>query len=199
MLEKYLILFSKYGYFLIFILMAIESSFIPFPSEVVLPPAGYLASKGKLDLLLSVFSGVMGSLAGAYVNYFLALKLGRNLVYQFVEKKGKWFLLKKEHLEKVEKFWDKYGHISTFSGRLIPGIRQLISIPAGFARMPLLPFTIYTALGAFIWCLFLALCGYFFGQNEALLKEILKKGYTALAFLGLFVFLLYYFYKNRKI
>jgi membrane protein DedA with SNARE-associated domain len=157
------------GYLGIFIMMFLESSFFPFPSEVVMIPAGYLAYKGEMNLALAVICGIAGSLAGALFNYYLALKFGR----AFLARYGKYVLIKEQTLEKMEDFFAKHGHISTFSGRLIPAVRQYISLPAGLARMDLLRFSIYTSLGAGIWVAILALLGYYIGHNEALLKEYL--------------------------
>jgi membrane protein DedA with SNARE-associated domain len=157
------------GYLGIFIMMFLESSFFPFPSEVVMIPAGYLAYKGEMNLAVAVICGIAGSLAGALFNYYLALKFGR----AFLARYGKYVLIKEQTLEKMEDFFAKHGHISTFSGRLIPAVRQYISLPAGLARMDLLRFSIYTSLGAGIWVAILALLGYYIGHNEALLKEYL--------------------------
>lgn len=157
------------GYLGIFFMMFLESSFFPFPSEVVMIPAGYLAYKGEMNLAVAVICGIAGSLAGALFNYYLALKFGR----AFLARYGKYVLIKEQTLEKMEDFFAKHGHISTFSGRLIPAVRQYISLPAGLARMDLLRFSIYTSLGAGIWVAILALLGYYIGHNEALLKEYL--------------------------
>lgn len=157
------------GYAGIFVMMFLESSFFPFPSEVVMIPAGYLASKGEMNLFGAILSGIAGSLAGAVFNYYLALKLGR----EFILKYGKYVLFKEESLQKMEDFFAAHGHISTFSGRLIPAVRQYISLPAGLARMNLLAFSTYTALGAGIWVIILAILGYLIGGNQAMLEEYL--------------------------
>ncbi|MBI4235719.1 DedA family protein [Candidatus Peregrinibacteria bacterium] len=159
------------NYWGITLLMAIESSFIPFPSEVVIPPAAYLAYQGELNVFLVVFFGILGSLLGAFVNYFLALRLGKPLVYALVEKKwARIFLLNKSKVERAEKYFLEYGNLSTFLGRLVPAVRQLISLPAGFVKMNFGYFTLFTALGAGIWISILAALGYFFGANQELLK-----------------------------
>ena len=158
------------GYIGIFIMMFLESSFFPFPSEVVMVPAGYLAYKGEMNIYFAIFSGIAGSLTGALLNYFLAVKLGRT----FLIKYGKYFFIKEETISKMEELFKSHGHISTFSGRLIPGVRQYISFPAGLARMNLLTFSIYTTLGAAIWVIIITLLGYYLGDNEALIKEYLK-------------------------
>lgn len=158
------------GYGGIFIMMFLESSFFPFPSEVVMVPAGYLAAKGEMNIYLAVIAGIAGSLAGAVFNYFLAMKYGR----RFLARYGKYVLVKEETLEKMEDFFAKHGHISTFSGRLIPAVRQYISLPAGLAKMDLWKFSIYTSLGAGIWVIILTLLGYFIGQNQELISEYLR-------------------------
>lgn len=181
------------GYPGIFLLMAVESSFVPFPSEVVLVPAGYLVAKSQMNLGLVMAMALLGSLSGALVNYYLALVLGLPLLRRF----GRYFFISEASLDKLERFFEAHGHISTFSGRLIPGIRQLISIPAGLARMPLSPFLAYTALGAGLWSLILVLLGYFIGENESLLHAYLKE--ITVSVLGLVGLLLAgYFYRLRK-
>jgi len=160
-----------WGYLGIFIMMAIESSFIPFPSEIVLIPAGYLANQGEMSLWMIILSALAGSMLGALINYYLALTLGR----KFLEKYGKYFFVKESTLIKMDSYFEKHGAISTFSGRLIPGVRQLISIPAGLAKMNLMKFSAYTALGAGIWALVLTLLGYFIGENQELINTYLKQ------------------------
>ncbi len=182
------------GYIGIFIMMFLESSFFPFPSEVVMVPAGYLASKGDMNLILAILTGVVGSITGALFNYFLAIKFGR----VFLLKYGKYFFLKEETLNKLEKFFNNHGEISTFSGRLIPGIRQYISFPAGLAKMNLLKFNIYTALGSSIWVIILALIGYFIGENESLVKEYLKSATIIIVIIILFIIGVYIFIQKRK-
>ena len=150
-------------YFLVFLFMVIESSFIPFPSELVVPPAAYLAFQddSSINVYLIVVFATIGALIGAYVNYYLAIWLGRPIVHKFADSRlGHICLLDSSKVEKAEKYFDKHGVISTFIGRLIPGIRQLISIPAGLARMNILKFSIFTSLGAFIWNAALATLGY---------------------------------------
>ena len=183
-----------WGYIGIFIMMAIESSFIPFPSEIVLIPAGYLASQGGMDIYMIMIAALSGSLVGAFTNYFLALTLGR----KFLLKYGHYFFIKEGTLLKMENFFDNHGHISTFTGRLIPGVRQLISIPAGLARMNILEFSIFTTLGAGIWALILTLLGYYLGENQELIREYLRE-ITILVLAFLFIIGLVYFkYQKNK-
>jgi len=158
------------GYPGIIIMMFLESSFIPFPSEVVMIPAGYLAYKGEMNLLLAILSGILGSLLGALFNYYLAIKLGRPFLLHY----GKYVMFNEASLQKMEDFFARHGHISTFTGRLIPVVRQYISLPAGLARMNLAVFSFYTSLGAGIWVTILALLGYFIGGNELLIREYLR-------------------------
>lgn len=153
------------NYFWVAVLMAIESSFIPFPSEVVVPPAAYLAANGKMNVVLVVLAATLGSNVGALVNYYLARYLGRPLVYRFAESKwGRMCLLSREKVEQAEAYFQKNGATSTLVGRLIPGIRQLISIPAGLSGMKLMPFLIYTTIGAGAWNIILAAIGYYLGH-----------------------------------
>ena len=187
-------LIFDWGYLGIFIMMAIESSFIPFPSEIVLVPAGYLASKDEMSITYIMMSAVSGSLVGAFVNYYLAFTLGRKFLLRY----GKYFFISPEALDKMERYFKKHGHISTFSGRLVPGIRQLISIPAGLAKMNLLEFTLFTTLGAGIWALILTLLGYYIGENEALIKEYLKQITIAVVALLLVIGVIYFRYQKRK-
>lgn len=157
-----------WGFALIVFFMTVESSFIPFPSEVVMIPAGFLAARGELsfgspmfDAALAVIAGTVGSLLGAYVNYFLAARLGQ----PFLEKHGKYFLLPPDKLARAEELFRQYGAGATFVCRLLPAIRQLISIPAGLARMPLASFTLWTGLGAGIWVAVLTAIGFYIGAH----------------------------------
>ena len=143
------------GYAGISALMFLESSFFPFPSEVVMPPAGYLAWKGEMSLLGVLVSGIAGSILGALFNYWFAVKFGR----PFILKYGKYFFISEESVAKADAFFVKHGHVSTLVGRLLPVIRQYISLPAGIARMPLGTFTLFTTLGAGVWVAVLTFVG----------------------------------------
>ena len=186
------------GYLGIFILMLIESSFIPFPSEVVIPPAGVLIARGEMSFLLVLFLAILGSLAGALINYFIALALGRTLVDKLVRKYGKFLLISEEKLRKTEKFFKEHGSITTFVGRLIPAVRQLISLPAGFARMNIAKFCIYTSLGAGIWSLVLILIGYWYGNNADKINLVFNKLSLFLILLAAIIIIIYIIIKIRK-
>lgn len=176
------------GYIGIFVMMFLESTFFPFPSEVVMIPAGYLVHKGEMNMAMVLFCGISGSLAGALFNYFLAIYVGRAILIKY----GRYFFIKESTIIKAENFFAKHGHISTFSGRLIPAVRQLISFPAGLARMNLMSFSIYTTLGAAIWVVILTLLGYYIGDNEALVKEYLSTIiYTLLGLIAVGGFIYY--------
>ena len=180
-LDSLAALAPTWGLLFIFVFMAIESSFVPFPSEVVMIPAGFLAARGELGLgsplvavLVALAVGVLGSRAGAYVTYYLALWVGK----PFLEKYGKWFFLKPAALERACEVFNKYGAATTFVCRMVPAIRQLISIPAGIARMPLGSFTLFTALGAGVWTAILAFVGYGLGRTagDITYLELCTKG-----------------------
>lgn len=167
------------GYWLVFLFMVIESSFLPFPSEVVVPPAAYLAvTKGDMNVFLIVLVATAGAVVGALINYFLSVWLGRPIVYAFANSRlGHACLIDQAKVEKAEKYFDKHGAISTFIGRLIPAVRQLISIPAGLARMNIGAFVIFTALVAMVWNCILAALGYWLGKTVplAMLYESVEK------------------------
>ncbi|MFH1444028.1 MAG: DedA family protein [Candidatus Peregrinibacteria bacterium] len=155
------------GYPGIALLMAVESSFIPFPSEVVMIPAGYLAKQGQMNLGLAILSGMVGSVFGALINYAIAATLGRRALLKY----GHLFLISPEKFERAECFLREYGEIGTFVGRIIPVVRQYISFPAGLAKMPLWRFSLWTGLGAGFWVTVLALIGYAVGDNEELVRQ----------------------------
>jgi membrane protein DedA with SNARE-associated domain len=186
-------LIFDWGYLGIFVLMTIESSFIPFPSEIVLVPAGYLASEGNMNILMIMMSALSGSMIGAFINYYLALTLGRKILLKY----GKYFFIKETTIDKMDNYFTKHGHISTFIGRLVPGIRQLISIPAGLSRMNLAVFSLFTALGAGLWALILVMTGYFIGENQELISVYLKQ-ITIIILLALVLLASWYTYVQRR-
>lgn len=169
------------GYPGIGVLMFIESSFVPFPSEVVLPPAGYLAAHGQMNGYGAFLAGLLGSLGGALFNYSVAVYVGE----PFLRRYGKYFFVKERALDRAEQFFNAHGEISTFVGRLVPVVRQLISVPAGIARMNLRRFALFTALGAGIWCAILVYIGYLHGTHEDALKEAVIAASATKAFLYL--------------
>lgn len=158
---------QHYGYPGIFAMMFLESTFFPIPSELVMIPAGYLAHEGQMNIWILLLLGVLGSIGGAMFNYYFAMFLGRN----FIIKYHKYLLINEKSLIKLETFFAKHGHISTFTGRLIPVARHLISIPAGLARMNMGKFVFYTATGSAIWVAVLIGVGYFIGKNQALAMQ----------------------------
>lgn len=170
---------SALGYPGIVALMFIESSFLPLPSELVMPPAGYLAAQGRMDPVLAVLAGTVGSIGGALFNYWFAVTVGE----PFLRRYGKYVLVRAHHLDRTEAFFARHGEISTFVGRLLPVVRHLISIPAGMARMNLKRFVAFTALGASIWCAVLVYIGWFLGRHEAVLREGVVKAYSTQAVL----------------
>jgi membrane protein DedA with SNARE-associated domain len=182
------------GYAGIFFLMALESSFFPFPSEVVMIPAGFLAFQGKMNVYAAVAAGTAGSLAGALFNYYLARRIGRPFLLRF----GRYVFVGEAALAKIENYFARHGEISTFNGRLIPGVRQYISLPAGLARMQVGRFCLYTALGAGLWVITLTALGYLLGSQEELLRQNLHR--LTLAALGLVAVssLVYYLRYSRR-
>jgi len=191
------LLIKELGYFGIIVGMAIESSFFPFPSEVILIPAGVLVSSGEMNFLAVLVAAILGSLIGALINYYLAFFLGRPLVHIIVEKYGKYFLIKKDGIKRSEKFFDKHGEITTFTGRLIPVIRQLISLPAGYGKMNLGKFMLYTSLGAGIWSAILIYLGIVFGSNYELIKSNLIL-ITGVVMIFVLIIVLIYLLKKKR-
>ncbi len=181
------------GYWGIFLLMFLESTFFPFPSEIIMIPAGYLAYKGEMNVYIVVLVGILGSVAGALFNYYLAMHFGR----KFILKYGKYFFIKEETLDKLEAFFIKHGELSTFNGRLIPGIRQLISLPAGLARMNIAKFSLYSGLGAGVWVVVLVALGYLLGSNEELISEYLKSA-TLIALISVVFITLFYIVRHKR-
>ena len=193
------------NYWTITLLMAIESSFIPFPSEVVVPPAAYkAAATGELNVWLVIFFATVGAIIGALVNYYLALWLGKPIVYKFANSRiGHMCLLDQAKVETAEKFFRKHGAIATFTGRLVPAVRQLISIPAGLAKIKLSTFLLYTTLGAGIWNAILAAIGYYLHSvvpEDQLMEKVTEYSHElGYVFIAIGVFIVgYLIYKGRK-
>jgi len=182
------------GYVGILLLMAMESSLFPIPSELVVPPAGYLASQGQMHIGLVIFFSTLGSLIGALFNYAIAYYLGRPWILRY----GKYFLIPPEKFARVEAFFLKHGEISTFTGRLIIVVRHLISLPAGLSRMDLVRFSFFTVVGSFIWVTILAYIGYIVGNNMELVKLYYKQTVVALVIVMAFVLAVYVYWQKRK-
>lgn len=185
---------GKLGYLGIIGMMFLESSFFPFPSEVVIPPGGYLASQGKMTMFLVIFCGILGSLLGAWFNYWLAVRLGRPMILKY----GRYVGLTEEKFSKVEHYFTEHGEIGTFVGRLIPGIRQYISFPAGLARMNMMRFSFFTGLGAGIWVVILAYIGYFVGNNPEVVKQYSHQSSIYLAIFLVVLVAVYIWNHKRK-
>ena len=180
---------NKIGYLGIFIGMFIESTIVPVPSELVMIPAGLAAANGDMSLFLVIFYGVTGNVCGAVFSYYLALYLGRAVLF----KVGRYFLMKPENVIKIEGFFANHGEISVFIGRLIPGFRHFISLPAGVAKMNIVKFISYTLLGSSIWTSILAILGYFVGKNQDLIHQylpIIIAGCLIFAFLCITIYIL---------
>lgn len=197
------------NYWSITALMTVESSFVPFPSEVVIPPAAYVAENPAsalavtgnypVDVLLIVLFGTLGAVLGAVINYALSVWLGRPLVYKFADSRvGHALLLSGEKIQKAETYFNDHGRISTFIGRLIPGIRQLISIPAGLSRMHFGQFLLYTAMGAFMWNTVLALLGYIANGQKDMIERYSHELGVAIVIILVAAIVLYAFFHRRK-
>lgn len=188
-------LVGEIGYAGIFFLMLLESSFFPFPSEVVMIPAGFIAFQGEMNAYAAIAAGTAGSLVGALLNYFLAVYLGRPILLRI----GRYFFFGEPALQKIELYFARHGEISTFNGRLIPGVRQYISLPAGLARMDLGKFCFYTALGAGIWVAILTSLGYLMGSQEELLRQNLRLiTIAALVFVALSSLIYVLYWRKRS-
>lgn len=193
------------NYWTITLLMAIESSFIPFPSEVVVPPAAYKAAGGSdMNVFLVVFFATLGANIGALFNYYLAYFVGRPIVYKFANSRfGHMCLIDEDKVKNAERYFEKHGALSTSIGRLIPAVRQLISIPAGLSKMKLSTFLLYTTLGAGIWNTILAAIGYYLQSvvpEDQLLETVSKYSHElGYVFIGIGIFIVgYLIYKGRK-
>lgn len=198
-ISSILAIFGKMGLTGVFFLMTIESTFLPLPSELIIPPVAYLASQGKMSLVLIIIAGTFGSVFGAMINYFLAITLGRVIIYGLARKKiARILFINEKKIQEAEDYFLEYGNISTFLGRFIPGIRHLISIPAGLAKMKLFNFILFTFLGASIWCTVLAMLGYFFGAKQQLIMSSAKEISYGVALFSFMLIIYSYWRKKRK-
>lgn len=197
------------SYTFVFLFMVIESSFVPFPSEVVVPPAAYLAcTRGDdMNIYIVVLVATAGAIVGALVNYSLSLWIGRPLVYRFADSRfGHACLINREKVDRAEKYFDEHGAVSTFIGRLIPAVRQLISIPAGLSKMNIWVFILFTGLGALVWNGILAAMGWWLSTMVSLDQLFSKveeyNSYLSIAGLligvGCVIFIIYRFMSNKK-
>lgn len=184
---------GDFWYTWIFIMMTIESSFIPFPSEVAMIPAGYLSSLGKMNIYLAFLAWTLWALTGATINYFLWKKLGWPVVRTIVHKYGKYIFLNAHHYDQAEVFFQKHGSITTFNGRFIPAVRQLISIPAWVFNMNFTKFIIYTWVWAWIWNIILLTIWYIAWENKELIAEYSKEALIWTIILIILVSIIYYF------
>lgn len=196
-IESIISIIGSLGYLGIILGMFIESSFIPFPSEVILPPAGVLVARGEMTFILVLLCSIAGSLLGAYLNYYLGRHFGRRVINYLVQKYGKFILISKNSLDKSDYYFKNHGSITTFTGRLIPAVRQLISIPAGFAMMPLRKFTLYTALGSGIWSTILIYVGILYGNNKENIDSFLSSA-TIIAIIGVILIIFIYYYIKKS-
>lgn len=186
------------NYGTITLLMGLESTIVPFPSELIVPPAAWKAAQGEMNIVGVIVAATLGAIMGSLVNYFIARTLGRPILYKLADTKwARLFLINKEHLEKAENYFTKYGKISTFIGRLVPVIRHLISIPAGIVKMNLKQFILFTALGASIWNIILATLGFFLYSQKELLEKYFKDISYMLLGIG-FLFVIYLVVKAFK-
>ncbi|MEK6840804.1 MAG: DedA family protein [Nanoarchaeota archaeon] len=195
LIDSILLLVNNLGYIGIFIGMMIESTIFPLPSEVILIPAGVLISQGKMSFFQVFLAGLLGSITGALINYYLAFHLGRRTVDLLVKKYEKFLFLNKKNLERTDVYFKKHGEITVFMGRLIPMARHLISLPAGFTKMNIGKFIIFTAIGAGIWTAVLTFVGYFFGSSANLELKLVTGG---LLFFSILLLLAYFLRQKKK-
>ena len=197
MLESIINTINSFGYIGIAFLMALENVFPPIPSELIMPLAGFTASQGKLEFFPVVIAGTIGSVLGASPWYFLGRYWGLKRTKKIADKYGKWLTVSGEDVEKAKLWFDRRGYIATGVGRLVPGIRTYISIPAGISKMPLLPFLIYSTIGSFIWVALLTYGGYILGENYEKVSVYLKP-VTIIVSILLLAFSIYWIIKRRK-
>jgi len=189
---------ANLNYFTVALLMTIESTFLPLPSEVVIPFAAYKAGQGDLNVFIVIVSGTIGALCGSLINYTLSYYLGRPIIYKFAGSRvGKFFLLSEEKIVHAEEYFLRNGKTSTFIGRLIPGIRHLISIPAGLAKMNLRDFMLYTFIGAGLWNIILAIVGYYLYEVRDQIFPYMQEILYSLGAIFV-IYLVYQAWKNRK-
>ena len=197
MLEQIIETINSLGYLGIALLMALENIFPPIPSELIMPLGGFTVSQGKLKLLYVVIAGTIGSVLGATPWYFLGKYWGLRRTKKIADRYGKWLTVSGEDVEKAKTWFDRRGYAATAIGRLVPGIRTYISIPAGISKMPLLPFLLYSTAGSVVWVFLLTYAGYVLGENYELVGAYLKPLSAIVLFLVL-IFSIYWIIKRRK-
>ena len=188
---------EQLGYFGIALLMFLDNVFPPIPSEVIMPSAGFAASKGQLLLSGVIIAGSIGSLVAAALLYWVGRKIPNQNIFNWVDRYGKYLFIKSEDVKKALDWFEKYGHRVVFFGRMVPAVRSLISIPAGMSHMPFWKFMLYSSVGSIIWTTFLACVGYYFGNNIELMQQIFSRvGYVIITIVLILV--AYFFYKKSK-
>ncbi|MDN5417095.1 MAG: DedA family protein [Acinetobacter sp.] len=188
---------EQLGYFGIALLMFLDNVFPPIPSEVIMPSAGFAASKGQLLLSGVIIAGSIGSLVAAALLYWVGRKIPNQSIFNWVDRYGKYLFIKSEDVKKALDWFEKYGHRVVFFGRMVPAVRSLISIPAGMSHMPFWKFMLYSSVGTIIWTTFLACVGYYFGNNIELMQQIFNRvGYVIIVIVLILV--AYFFYKKSK-
>ncbi|EOR09892.1 MULTISPECIES: DedA family protein [Acinetobacter] len=186
--EWVLSIMEKLGYLGIAFLMFLDNIFPPIPSEIIMPSAGYTASKGELTLIGVIIAGSAGSILAAMLFYWVGRKVPQQRLFQFIERYGKYLRIQVADLDKALTWFNKHGHRIVFFGRMIPAVRSLISIPAGISRMPFSKFMLYSCAGTLIWTSFLAYLGYHFSENQALMLAILQRiSYLIFALIALYI------------
>ncbi len=188
---------EQLGYFGIALLMFLDNVFPPIPSEVIMPSAGFAASKGQLLLSGVIIAGSIGSLVAAALLYWVGRKIPNQSIFNWVDRYGKYLFIKSDEVKKALDWFEKYGHRVVFFGRMVPAVRSLISIPAGMSHMPFWKFMLYSGVGTIIWTTFLACVGYYFGNNIELMQQIFSRvGYMIIGIVLILV--AYFFYKKSK-
>ena len=198
MLEQIISTINALGYIGIALLMALENIFPPIPSELIMPLAGFTVSQGKLDFLYVAIAGTIGSVLGATPWYFLGKYWGLRRSKKIADKYGKWLTVSGEDVEKAKTWFDRRGYAATALGRLVPGIRTYISIPAGISKMPLIPFLIYSTAGSFVWVVLLTYAGYILGENYERVGAYLKP-FSVLVLVSVLAISIYWIIKRKKL
>lgn len=197
MFESIINTISSLGYIGIALLMALENIFPPIPSELIMPLAGFTVTQGKLEFIPVVLAGTIGSVLGSTPWYFLGKYWGLRRTKKIADKYGKWLTVSGEDVEKAKRWFDRRGYAATAIGRLVPGIRTYISIPAGISKMPLLPFLIYSTAGSFIWVMLLTYAGYILGENYEQIGTYLKP-FSLVVLVLVLIASIYWIIKRRK-